>query len=156
MFGKRFTVDLEADSHQLLYIVDDFLKKNGISYINQVEPEHLRGYGDAGMGIFEIEKRRDRERQLKLYVDTNSPMSAQILENLILNVLEHMEENDLYDKPEEKEGTKEGSDLTEDKEELGRCDHDYSLLKEDSFLGLEIELYLCKKCNKIEIYKKED
>ncbi len=153
MFGKRFTVNLSGDSHQLLYIIDDFLKKNGISYINQVEPTKLRGYGDAGMGIFEIEKRRDREKQLKLYVETNSPISADILENLILNALEYMEENSLFD-AEEVEQKKEALVLEVEEKEQVHCEHDLVHLKDEEFLGLDISVFLCQKCNKLEFYKK--
>ena len=45
------------------------------------------------MGVFQIEKRIDRDKILKLFVEANSPVSADILKNLIEMTLEHIEEN---------------------------------------------------------------
>lgn len=156
LFGRSFTVELSADSHQLLYVIDDFLKQNGISYINQVEPTKLRGYGDAGMGIFEIEKRKDREKQLKLYVDTNSPISAAILENLILNVLDYMEENNLYESDEKLDKEEDTLPTGDIEKEAILCEHKYTFLKEEELFGLEVSVFICDQCKKLEFYKKND
>lgn len=151
MFGKNFVIELKFDTHDLLYIISDFLKSNGISHFNNIEGNKLRGYGDAGMGVFEIEKRVDRDKILKLFVEANSPVSADILENLIDAALEHIEENKLYerivviDEENEIEEIHEGQD---------NCLHDFQLVKEDELFGMEVNVYICSKCQKIEFYKK--
>lgn len=150
MFGKIFSIDLKFDSHELLYIINDFLKSNGISHFNNIEGNKLRGNGDAGMGVFEIEKRRDRDKILRLHVETNSSTSADILKNLIEIVLEHMEENELYEVLEEEEEIIEKPEA--EKKEV--CNHDFHLLKEDELFGIKVEVYHCDKCNKLEFYKK--
>lgn len=151
MFGKNFVIELKFDTHDLLYIISDFLKSNGISHFNNIEGNKLRGYGDAGMGVFEIEKRVDRDKILKLFVEANSPVSADILENLIDAALEHIEENKLYERivviDEENE-------IEEIHEDQNKCLHDFQLVKEDELFGMEVNVYMCSKCQKIEFYKK--
>lgn len=159
MFGKNFTVDLEYDSHQLLFIISDFLKEKGISYFNTIEGNKLRGNGDAGMGIFEIEKVIDRDKNLKLFVEANSNISAEILTNLITMALEHVEENNLFDKSivqieevEDKEIDLENEEKDEDSK-IKKCHHEYENIKEEEFMGIDIIVYHCKKCNKLEFFK---
>ncbi len=157
MFGKNFTIDLDYDSHELLYIISDFLKEKGISYFNTIEGNKLRGNGDAGMGIFEIEKILDRDKNLKLFVEANSNISAEILDNLITMALEYIEENNLYEKPAMEINEIENIQIKLENEEdkrIENCSHDYTLIKEEDFMGIDISVYHCKKCNKLEFYKK--
>lgn len=151
MFGKNFVIELKFDTHDLLYIISDFLKSNGISHFNNIEGNKLRGYGDAGMGIFEIEKRVDRDKILKLFVEANSPVSADILENLIDAALEHIEENKLYERIVVIDEENEIEEIHEDQD---KCLHDFQLVKEDELFGMEVNVYMCSKCQKIEFYKK--
>ncbi len=157
MFGKNFTIELKFDAHDLLYIISDFLKSNGISHFNNIDGNKLRGYGDAGMGVFQIEKRIDRDKILKLFVEANSPVSADILKNLIEMTLEHIEENKLYEnivgEISEAEAENEVSSQTIIAGEV-ICNHDYQFIKEDELLGMEVNVYLCSNCQKIEFYKK--
>ncbi|MDD4342975.1 MAG: hypothetical protein PHH19_01230 [Eubacteriales bacterium] len=151
MFGKNFVIELKFDTHDLLYIISDFLKSNGISHFNNIEGNKLRGYGDAGMGVFEIEKRVDRDKILKLFVEANSPVSADILENLIDAALEHIEENKLYERIVVIDEENEIEEIHEDQD---KCLHDFQLVKEDELFGMEVNVYMCSKCQKIEFYKK--
>lgn len=161
MFRKNFSIDLEYDSHELLYIISDFLKEKGISYFNTIEGNKLRGNGDAGMGIFEIEKVTDRDKNLKLFVEANSNISADILGNLITMALEHVEENHLFEKPITQIEKLEDIEIdlgNEEKEEedskIKKCHHEYEIIKEEEFMGIDIIVYHCKNCNKLEFYKK--
>jgi len=151
LFGKNFVIELKFDTHDLLYIISDFLKSNGISHFNNIEGNKLRGYGDAGMGVFEIEKRVDRDKILKLFVEANSPVSADILENLIDAALEHIEENKLYERIVVIDEENEIEEIHEDQD---KCLHDFQLVKEDELFGMEVNVYMCSKCQKIEFYKK--
>jgi hypothetical protein len=151
LFGKNFVIELKFDTHDLLYIINDFLKSNGISHFNNIEGNKLRGYGDAGMGVFEIEKRVDRDKILKLFVEANSPVSADILENLIDAALEHIEENKLYERIVVIDEENEIEEIHEDQD---KCLHDFQLVKEDELFGMEVNVYMCSKCQKIEFYKK--
>lgn len=151
MFGKNFVIELKFDTHDLLYIISDFLKSNGISHFNNIEGNKLRGYGDAGMGVFEIEKRVDRDKILKLFVEANSPVSADILENLIDAALEHIEENKLYERIVVIDEENEIEEIHEDQD---KCLHDFQLVKVDELFGMEVNVYMCSKCQKIEFYKK--
>ncbi len=151
MFGKNLVIELKFDTHDLLYIINDFLKSNGISHFNNIEGNKLRGYGDAGMGVFEIEKRVDRDKILKLFVEANSPVSADILENLIDAALEHIEENKLYERIVVIDEENEIEEIHEDQD---KCLHDFQLVKEDELFGMEVNVYMCSKCQKIEFYKK--
>lgn len=151
MFGKNLVIELKFDTHDLLYIISDFLKSNGISHFNNIEGNKLRGYGDAGMGVFEIEKRVDRDKILKLFVEANSPVSADILENLIDAALEHIEENKLYERIVVIDEENEIEEIPEDQD---KCLHDFQLVKEDELFGMEVNVYICSKCQKIEFYKK--
>lgn len=151
MFGKNFVIELKFDTHDLLYIISDFLKSNGISHFNNIEGNKLRGYGDAGMGVFEIEKKVDRDKILKLFVEANSPVSADILENLIDAALEHIEENKLYERIVVIDEENEIEEIHEDQD---KCLHDFQLVKEDELFGMEVNVYMCSKCQKIEFYKK--
>ncbi|NCC81323.1 MAG: hypothetical protein EOM04_03530 [Clostridia bacterium] len=151
MFGKNLVIELKFDTHDLLYIISDFLKSNGISHFNNIEGNKLRGYGDAGMGVFEIEKRVDRDKILKLFVEANSPVSADILENLIDAALEHIEENKLYERIVVIDEENEIEEIHEDQD---KCLHDFQLVKEDELFGMEVNVYMCSKCQKIEFYKK--
>jgi len=151
LFGKNLVIELKFDTHDLLYIISDFLKSNGISHFNNIEGNKLRGYGDAGMGVFEIEKRVDRDKILKLFVEANSPVSADILENLIDAALEHIEENKLYERIVVIDEENEIEEIHEDQD---KCLHDFQLVKEDELFGMEVNVYMCSKCQKIEFYKK--
>lgn len=149
MFGNNFIVDLDFDSHELLYVINDLLKEKGISYINTMDEKKLRGYGDAGMGIFEMEKKIDRDKNFKLHVETNSQISSEILKNLIDMALEHIEENNLYIRQEE--------EIKETEKEISEkkvCSHEYKLIREEEFMGIDLNVYLCSNCNKLEFYKK--
>ena len=151
MFGKSFKVELDFDTHELMFIIDDFLRKNGISHFNHVEAHKIRCMGDAGMGIFEIEKKVDRDKKKKLYVEANSPISAEILENLIASALDYIRENELYEVQEEKEE----EIIVIPLDNIGAdCIHDYHFLKEEDFLGIEVNIFQCANCNKLEFYKK--
>lgn len=157
MIGKQKVIDLEHDSYELLFVIEDYLKKNGISYSNKIEGNKLQGYGDAGMGIFIIEKIQDRYKNIKLYVDTNSGMSEEILISLIDMAIEHVTENDLWDKEEielDKNASLEAKGEIEAVAEKKDCKHDFHLMKEEEFMGMEISVFHCKNCNKLELYKK--
>jgi len=145
LFGKSFSIELKFDTHDLLYIISDSLKSNGISHFNNIEGNKLRGLGDAGMGVFEIEKKVDRDKILRLFVEANSPVSADILKNLIEMTLDNIEEVPQIAKDEV---------IEENFSEIDKCSHDFQLVKEDELFGMEVSVYLCSKCQKIIFYKK--
>lgn len=154
MFGKNYIIDLDFDTHELLYIISDFLKSNGISHFNNIEGNKLKGFGDAGMGIFMIEKKIDRDKKQRLYIEANSPMSADILKNLVDAALEHIEENKLYEVKEEDSFEEDAMSLDDNNKEKEVCKHDYEIIKQGELLGVEVDIYQCKKCNKLEFYKR--
>lgn len=159
MFGKKFTIDLEFDTHELLFIINDFLKEKGISYSNTLEGNKLRGYGDAGMGVFQIEKKIDRDKNLKLYVEANSAISADILNGIIELALEHIEENNLYETSKETLNLLEVISPEDGEEKIKNeekeiCSHKFNLIKEDKIMDIEVSIYQCENCNKLEFFRR--
>ena len=148
MFGNA-VVELKYDLEEILFLIDDSLKEHGISHFNNVSGNRLKGYGDAGMGIFEIEKKRDKDKKTKLFITANSKVSVDILENVIHFTFDQIEEKGL-DTAKKEETQKES---TENSCSFGK--HELEYLKTDEIAGMQVNIFICKNCSKIEFFKAE-
>ena len=152
MFGAIIKMELKHDTRDLLHRIDEQLKAQGVSYFNKIDNNKLRGYGDAGMGIFEIERKEDADLSYKLFIDANSPTSAEILENIVLITYDAMEEQGY---PEELLFGKEQLRTETVANDCTAGNHQFELIKEDNLFDIPVAVYLCSECNKLEMYKYE-
>ena len=152
MFGAIITLDIPYDTRDLLFRIDEQLKSHGISYFNKIDSNKLRGYGDAGLGIFEIERKEGQDLQYRLHIDANNVSSAEILENIVLLTFDLMEEEDLDPALLHNNQVV----VTEQiKEDCSLGGHTLELLKEEELTGIPVRIFVCTKCSKIEMYKSD-
>ena len=153
MFGD-FELELEWDADNILEEIVRNLKKEGISYRNNIEGNILRGFGDAGIGLFVIEKKTDKNLNSWLVVKPNSATTAQILRSIIELTLEELEQ--------ESEKTEQGIPKVAPETDSVRislcssCKGELVFTKKAIFLDMKVEIFTCNACGRIEFYRVEE
>lgn len=140
-------VDIEVESDNLMIEIDENLKKYGLSHRNSIEGDTLRGFGDAGVGVFFIQRKRDDDNRFKLFLETNNEDTA----GMILNIFQITFE-ELRQKVESVENIVDKEVVKKDIMVCSACQDDAVYLKDDTLFGIKVAVYICRKCKKVEIY----